>query len=167
MLQGLTAAQPSGRRKARWKKLGAAWDWVQRNGVPCDMVGRGVMLALRRAGHVELPPARLVPPNPLAVRRPPAAPPADLDRTPIRSPLAALRPLTFRQVRRTPEEPLFNSLIEAYHYLGYTQPAGAHPKYLVSAQDGRPPAARAWASAPPHPGARRSRGRRKGKFPLG
>src|SRR5205807_2471922 len=28
----------------------------------------------------------------------------------------------FRSVRRTPEEPLFNSLLEQYHYLRYKQP---------------------------------------------
>ena len=150
----LVAAHPGLSRKALSKKLCAAWDWVQPNGVPCDRVCRGLMLALHRAGHLELPPARHVSPNPLAVRRKPAPPPADLDRRPIRSPLAALRPLTFRQVRRTPEEPLFNSLIEAYHYLGYTQPVGAHLKYLVHARDGRLLACLAWASAPRHLGAR-------------
>ena len=29
------------------------------------------------------------------------------------------------------DEPLFNSLIEQYHYLGYEQPVGEHLKYLV------------------------------------
>ncbi len=28
-------------------------------------------------------------------------------------------------------EPLFNSLMEQYHYLGYEQPVGEHLKYLV------------------------------------
>ena len=34
-------------------------------------------------------------------------------------------------MRRTPEEPLFNSLLEQYHYFGYEQPVGEHLKYLV------------------------------------
>ena len=32
-------------------------------------------------------------------------------------------------MRRTPQEPLFNSLLEQYHYLRYQQPVGEHLKY--------------------------------------
>ena len=56
-------------------------------------------------------------------------------------------------MRRTPEEALFNSLLEHHHYLGYTQPVGEHLKYLVYAQ-GRPVACLAWCSAPRHRGSR-------------
>jgi hypothetical protein len=53
------------------------------------------------------------------------------------------------QVRRTPEEALFNSLMEQYHYLGYEQPVGEHLKYLVKA-GGQVIACLAWQSAPRH-----------------
>ncbi len=56
-------------------------------------------------------------------------------------------------MRRTGDEPLFNSLIEHHHYLGYEQPVGEHLKYLVWAQ-GRPIACMAWSSAPRHLGSR-------------
>lgn len=116
-----------------------------------DMVCRGLMLALHRAGHIALPKQRHVPPNPLAKRPRPA--PTIIDTMPLRGTLDTVRPLAFRQVRRTPAEPLFNSLIEQYHYLSYTQPVGEHLKYLVYAQ-GRPIACLAWSSAPRHWGAR-------------
>jgi hypothetical protein len=61
--------------------------------------------------------------------------------------------LTFQQVRRTRAEPLFNSLVEQYHYLGYTQPVGEHLKYIVYAGQ-RPIACLAWSSAPRHLGCR-------------
>jgi hypothetical protein len=61
--------------------------------------------------------------------------------------------LEIRQVRRSAEEPLFNGLIEAHHYLGYTQPVGEQLKYLVYAGE-RPVACFAWSSAPRHLGAR-------------
>jgi hypothetical protein len=109
------------------------------------------MLALHRAGHIELPPPRYVPPNPLAQRGRPAV--ADIDRTPLSGSLGAIRPLTFRQVRRTPDEALCNSLIEQYHYLSYTQPVGEHLKYMVYTGD-RPIACLAWSSAPRHLGCR-------------
>jgi hypothetical protein len=44
--------------------------------------------------------------------------------------LRKLQPLEFEQVRRTAQEPLFNSLMEEHHYLGYEQPVGEHLKYL-------------------------------------
>ena len=42
---------------------------------------------------------------------------------------------TIRQVRRTPEEGLFDSLLAEHHYLGYTRPVGEHLKYLGWAGD--------------------------------
>jgi hypothetical protein len=64
--------------------------------------------------------------------------------------LCQLQPIEFQQVRRTGEEPLFNSLMESHHYLGYQQPVGEHLKYLVwsgPVSDRRPIAALAWSSA--------------------
>ncbi|UCC32528.1 MAG: DUF4338 domain-containing protein [Phycisphaerales bacterium] len=62
-------------------------------------------------------------------------------------------PLDIRQVRRSSDESLFDSLIETHHYLGYTQPVGEHLKYLIWA-DGVPAACLAWSSAPRHLGCR-------------
>jgi hypothetical protein len=148
----LIAAHPAASRRELSKKLCRAWNWVQPNGALRDMVCRGLMLALHRAGHIHLPPQRYIPPNSLAKHRRPSAV-AEIDRSPLQASLAAVRPLTFRQVRRTPDEPLFNTLIEQHHYLGYTQPVGEHLKYLVYTQD-RPIACLAWSSAPRHLGCR-------------
>jgi hypothetical protein len=76
-----------------------------------------------------------------------------VDTTPLEVPLRALRPLEFRQVRRTPAEAVCNSLIAQYHYLSYTRPVGAHLKYVVYAQE-RPIACLVWSSAPRHLGPR-------------
>ena len=67
--------------------------------------------------------------------------------------LADLPPITFRQVRRTPDEAVVDGLIEEHHYLGYTRPVGEHLKYLVRAGD-RPVACFALSSAPRHLGPR-------------
>ena len=67
--------------------------------------------------------------------------------------LKELRPIELQQVRRTADEPLFNSLMEQHHYLAYEQPVGEHLKYLAWAQ-GRPIACLAWSSAPRHLGSR-------------
>lgn len=147
----LIAAHPTLSRRALSEKLCQAWNWVQPNGQPRDMVCRGLMLALHRAGHIQLPARKRTPANPLANRRAPAV--IEIDRAPLRCDLRTLGPLRFQQVRRTTQEPLFNSLIEQHHYLRYTQPVGEQLKYLVFAQE-RPIAAFAWSSAPRHIGCR-------------
>jgi len=150
-IHDLIAHHPGASRRALSRELCVAWDWVQPNGALRDMVCRSMMLALHRAGHIELPPVRHRPPNPLARRRSPQA--VEIDRSPLCGPLAELGPLAFKQVRRTEHEPLFDGLIETHHYLGYTQPVGEHLKFLVFAGE-RPVACFAWSSAPRHLGPR-------------
>lgn len=139
---------------SRWmlsRKLCQAWGWVQQNGALRDMVCRGLMLQLARAGQIELPPVRTRIVNPLVHRKKPVR--VEIDQTPLEGKLSDLGPLEFRQVRRTKEEALFNSLIEEHHYLGYCQPVGEQLKYIVFAK-GRPIACLAWSSAPRHIGSR-------------
>ena len=154
-IRQLIADNPALSRRALSQKLCEAWNWRQANGTLRDMVCRSLMLQLHRSGHIELPPVRWVNKNPLARRgqdrRKPI--PALVNTTPLETTLSGIRPLEFRQVRHTWEEPLFNSLIERYHYLGYTQPVGEHLKYLIYAH-GRPIACMAWSSAPRHLGPR-------------
>jgi hypothetical protein len=140
----LIAAHPTLSRYALSKKLCEAWNWVQRNGVLRDMVCRSLMLQLHRAGLIELPPPRQQRPNPIARRAPPRF--VEVDQTPLHGSLASLEPLRFEQVRRTPQEPLFNSLIQQHHYLAYAQPVGEQLKYLVYSGE-RVVAAFAWSSA--------------------
>ena len=150
-IRHLIAEHPTSSRRALSKTLCEAWGWVQPNGVLRDMVCRGLMLELHRQGRIELPPVRKRPPNNIVRRKAPQR--VEVDASPLRGPLRALRPLEFRQVRRTPEEPLFGALIEQYHYLGYTQPVGEHLKYIIYSGS-RPVACFAWSSAPRHLGPR-------------
>lgn len=103
------------------------------------------MLKLHREGHIKLPPRR----QPFTggrqskqkIKKP------EIEQTPILSTVKELQPIEMRQVRRTKLEPLFNSLIEQYHYLGYAQPVGEHLKYIAFAA-GRPIACFVFSSAP-------------------
>jgi len=144
-IRELIGGHPEASRRRLSELLCEAWNWRQPNGVLKAMVCRGLMLLLHRGGHIELPAVRRVLPNPLVERRRPVA--QSVDTEPLRGSLAELRPLEFRQVRRTPEERLVNALIEQYHYLGYTQPVGEQLKHLVLAH-GRPVACLMWSSAP-------------------
>lgn len=154
-IRELIAAHPGLSRRRLSTQLCQAWNWVQPNGQLRDMVARSLMLELHRAGHIELPARRMVPPN-NAVRhsRPRSAEPElGLWEQSRQCPLAELGELTIRQVRRTPEEKLFGRLVEVHHYLAYTRPVGEHLKYLVWADDA-PIACLAFSSAPRHLAAR-------------
>ena len=60
-------------------QLCEAWQWKQANGALCDMVCRGLLLMLHRAGEIELPPVRQISLNPFVRRARPA--PVLIDQT--------------------------------------------------------------------------------------
>ena len=151
VIRELVEANPTASRRKLSGQLCKAWNWVQANGALFDMVCRGLLLALERAGLVALPPVRWRPANPLVSR--PKPPWVGIDATAIDCSLRDLHPLQFRLVRRTPEERLFNSLIEHHHYLRYVHPVGEQLKYTIVAGE-RPVACLAWSSAARHLGPR-------------
>jgi hypothetical protein len=150
-IRRLIAENPGASRRRLSEKLCEAWQWKQANGALRDMVCRGLLLMLHRAGEIQLPPIRFKTLNPFVLRATPA--PMLIDMTPIAGALKELQPVELQQVRRTGDEPLFNSLMEQHHYLKYEQPVGEHLKYLAWAH-GRPIACLAWSSAPRHLGSR-------------
>src|SRR5216110_2016245 len=116
-IRALIEQHPSESRRTLSTKLCEAWQWRQANGTLRDMVCRGLVLMLERAGQITLPPVSYVRHNPLAKRARPM--PVLIDRTPLEGQLREIQPIEFQQVRRTVEERLFNSLMEEHHYLGY------------------------------------------------
>ena len=135
-LREFIAAHPTSSRWKLSRQLCEALDWKQANGALRDMVCRGLLLMLERAGQIELPPVRRHIRGQCRTGRP--RPEAILiDTAPLAMPLGALGPIEIQPARRTIDEPLFNSLMEHYHYLGYEQPVGEHLKYVLRAQ-GRP-----------------------------
>jgi hypothetical protein len=151
LIREFIAAHPESSRYALSVELCRRWNWKQPNGDLRDMVCRGLLLMLDRAGAIELPAARR-PAQPRSVTRKPPEPVVP-DNRPVEGPLRTIGEIGIEMVRRTPREPLFNSLIEQYHYLGYEQPVGEHLKYLVTAR-GQAIACLAWSSAPRHLGCR-------------
>jgi len=149
-IRELMISRPQKSRRALSLAVCEAWNWVQPNGQPRDMVCRGLLLALHRAGHIALPEARWASRAAWRRHQPPTA---VIYAAPVRTSLRELGALEFRQVRRSADERLFNALIATHHYLGYTQPVGEHLKYLVYAGE-RPVACFAWGSAPRHLGPR-------------
>lgn len=153
-IKQLMAAHPRASRRQLSVLLCQAWNWVQPNGQLRDMVCRSFMLHLHRQGLIELPAKRQTPVNNVIERRHREHTAAlEIPMTPLEKSFFELGPVEIRQVRRTPEEPLFGRLMQDYHYLRYSQPVGEHLKYLAYAQ-GQPVAALAWASSSPHVGNR-------------
>jgi hypothetical protein len=154
-IRSVIEEHPADSRRKLSTRLCEAWNWRQSNGALRDMVCRGLLLMLERAGEITLPPVAYRRHNPLAQRSRPA--PVPVDQTPIEARLRDIGPIAVEQVRRSAGERLFNSLMEDHHYLGYEQPVGEHLKYLVwagSLPERRPIACLAWSSAPRHLGSR-------------
>jgi len=151
-IRELMEKYPESGRCALSRRICEVWNWKQANGTLCDQLCRSLLLKLERAGEIRLPSVRFRPArNPLAERRRPEA--VVPDSRPVRGSLSGVQPLEIGMVRHSPEEWLYNSLIEQYHYLGYQQPVGEHLKYLVKTK-GQIIACLAWSSAPRHLGAR-------------
>ena len=70
-IKELIALNPKDSRYALSVKLCKAWNWVQPNGVPRDMVCRGLMLQLHRSGHIQLPKRKRPPVNPSGKQKKP------------------------------------------------------------------------------------------------
>jgi hypothetical protein len=105
-LRGFIAAHPELSRYALSKRVCEAWQWKQANGALRDMVCRGLLLELDRAGEIALPPAQPMLNRQTERERPEPVVP---DNRPVRGVLRELGPVEFQQVRRTVQEPLFNS----------------------------------------------------------
>src|SRR5580658_6452035 len=88
LIRQLIAENPTASRRRLSEKLCEAWQWKQANGAPRDMVCRGLLLMLDRAGEIELPAIRFRPPNPLVRRERPQ--PMLIDTTPLEAPLSAV-----------------------------------------------------------------------------
>jgi hypothetical protein len=125
------------------RSLCEKWRWFQPNGRLKDMACREILLTLYRKGLIKLPPAKY---NPNNSNRNKSVPFVEVDQSPLEGKLSEFAPVMLNLVRHTELEPLYNSLVHHYHYLGYRQIVGAHLKYIAFIDD-RPVACLGWGSA--------------------
>lgn len=118
------------------------WQWVQPNGRLKDMACREVLLTLYRRGFISLPPPKFIPHN----KHKSLVPIIEIEQTPLQGKVSDFSPVTLTLVRNTDLEPLYKSLVQHYHYLGYRQIVGAHLKYMAFIDD-LPVACLGWGSA--------------------
>ena len=145
MIQALLAEHDDWGRTRLSQELCRLWDW--RNGVGRikDMAARTLLLKLERMGRIQLPAPLGKIPNGFLNRDLPLIEP---DTSPIRCPLADLQPLSVEMVSpHSPELPLFNCLLNCYHYLGHRNTVGENIRYLLRDRVGRPVACLLFGSA--------------------
>jgi len=107
------------------------------------MACREILLTLHRKGLINLPPGTHDGRNKLRNR---SIPVVKIDQTPLHGSLSDLDSVKLTPVRNTKLEPLYNSLIQQQHYLGYRQIVGNHLKYIAFINN-RPVACLGWGSA--------------------
>ena len=119
------------------------WNWIQPNGRLKDMACREVLLTLKRKGFITLPPRKT---NSNNDKRNRSIPVVETDKTPLQGKPSQFPPIKIQLIRNTSLEPLYNSLIQQHHYLGYRQIVGNHLKYMAFI-DKQPVACLGWGSA--------------------
>ena len=107
------------------------------------MACREILVTLYRKGLINLPPGKHDGRN---LKRNRSIPVIEIDQTPLEEKLSHLPPVKLKLVRNTSLEPLYNSLVQQHHYLGYRQIVGNHLKYIAFIND-RPVACSGWGSA--------------------
>ena len=119
------------------------WNWVQANGRLKDMACREVLVTLYRKGLISLPPGKHDGRN---LKRNRSIPLVEIEEKPLEGKPSTLPSIKLKSIRNTSLEPLYNSLIQQHHYLGYKQIVGNHLKYIAFIED-RPVACLGWGSA--------------------
>jgi hypothetical protein len=117
------------------------WNWVQPSGRLKDMACRELLLTLHRKGLLDYPSPKYIPRNKRKVVKK-----IKIDTTPVSCNVTELERVQVKMVRHTKLEPIYDSLVEQYHYLGYVQIVGNHLKYMAFAGD-TPVACIGWGSA--------------------
>jgi len=120
------------------------WDWRQPNGQLKGMACRALLLKLQEKQVVNLPP-------PLSTtnhRKPRKAVRRsyNYDTSEIHGTVSEFGSLKIEMVRHTPDEGLWDHLVDKYHYLGRPRIVGAYLKYLAYL-DGHLVACLGWGSA--------------------
>lgn len=125
------------------KILCQKWNWMQPNGRLKDMACREILLTLYRKNLINYPLGKHDGNN---KKRNRSIPSVKTLQTPLKSKLTHLQPVELKPVRNTELEPLYNSLIQEHHYLGYRQIVGNHLKYIAFIGQ-QPVACIGWGSA--------------------
>lgn len=142
-IRGVVATHWHNGRSAISRVLCEQWSWHQANGQLKDRACRVMLLSLEAKGEINLPP-RLKE----SYRHPKKADRRQytIDSTAMTGTVSAFGSLIIKMVRRTPDEGLWDFLVDRHHYLGTPWIVGSYLKYLAYLDD-RLVACLGWGSA--------------------
>ncbi|RKZ99597.1 MAG: hypothetical protein DRQ47_10780 [Gammaproteobacteria bacterium] len=106
------------------------WNWRNETGQLKDIAARSLLRKPDHRGLIQLP-APIRSANNTFRNRPDAQMTLDFDTEQIGGRLSDLQPIQLQPVTQTLDGQLFRTLLQQYHYLGYSGPVGENLKYLV------------------------------------
>ena len=143
-IRNLMRDHPEWHRTRLSRELCEIWDWRDATGRIKDMACRTMLLKLERAGMIRLPARRRPGFN---HRRGKAFQPVFHDTSPIECSLGQLGPLRLVVADKGPWSDLWQTLLQGYHYLGFTTRVGKNIAYLALDAADRPLAALLFGAA--------------------
>lgn len=142
-ISGIVSQNWAKGRSAISRILCLYWNWRQENGLLKEMGCRALLLALEKKGVIELPPRMKE--NYRFPRKAPSEV-VSYDTSEIQGSVSDFGSLTIRTVRLSPDEALWDHLVDKYHYLARPWIVGAYLKYIAYLGE-RPVACLGWGSA--------------------
>lgn len=149
MVRDLIRAHPDWNRTRVSRELCDLWSWTDETGRRKDMACRTLLLKLERRGLLELPRRQHSGVN---HRRGLSFQPVLHETAAIVGPLRELLPVRLVPAESGPEREMWQTLLQTYHYLGFTTKVGKSLAYLATDRAERPVAcllfgAAAWKTA--------------------
>lgn len=123
-------------RSAISRAICSSWDWRQYNGRLKDRACRDILIVLEGKELIHLPPSKRK--NTRKKESPSIkskGPKVSFTIPETKVTICEWSNMTIEMVRWSPRDRLWNTLVETYHYKGYSVIVGRHLKYLVSVGD--------------------------------
>lgn len=143
-IRALLVAHPDWHRTQLSREICRVWAWQDGVGRAKDMACRTMLLKLERRGLLELPPRRGPSVN---HRRGRTFEPVPHDTRAIQGSLRDVAPISLRFADGGLDRALWQTLLHAYHYLGFTTRVGQSLSYLALDRQARPVAALLFGAA--------------------
>lgn len=143
-VRALIGAHPDWHRTQLSRAICRGWAWHDGVGRAKDMACRTMLRKLERRGLLQLPPRRRPSVN---HRRGRAFAPVLHHTGPIQGTLREVAPITLRVADGGSDRALWQTLLHAYHYLGFTTRVGQSLSYLAFDRQARPVAALLFGAA--------------------
>lgn len=130
------AENPSWHRTRLSKEICLAWHWVYENGQPKDIACRSLLRKLEAKGFITLP-ARQNAGGWIHYQKK-SQPVVAHDTADISGLFNEIAPISLLPVEGTSYKPLFNHLLDTYHYLGFHGAVGENRQYMAFDRYDRP-----------------------------